>query len=264
MTDFLQCLKPKERRGSKPRCHLLTHGSANDVAERLTALVAPFAYVSASDRWMPKGFDNLEEAQLHRAPRLIGPTIREQLIAWWLAPASRRARTPNFDIASSCTIDGKPGLLLVEAKAHDEELNKEVGGRKLTPNRSKDRKASHDTIAVAIAHAREGLEKVTSLQWMISRDSHYQMSNRFAWAWKLTEFGIPVVLVYLGFLRAEEMGDRGKPFADYSEWEQLVKAHSESLFPSDVWGHRWVVNGQSFIPLIRSIEHPLTFEEAEA
>ncbi|MGA2331727.1 MAG: hypothetical protein ABSG75_08200 [Syntrophales bacterium] len=238
------------------------HGSAEGVADRITALAAPFAYVSASDRWMPQGFDDIKEAQLNRAPRLIDPEISEQLTAWWLAPASRRSRTPNFDIASSCMIEGKPGLLLIEAKAHDEELNKEVNGRKLAFNSSHDRKASHETIAAAIANAREGLEKATSLRWFISRDSHYQMSNRFAWAWKLTEFGIPIILVYLGFLKAEEMVDQGKPFANYSEWEQLVKAHSESLFPYDVWGQRWVVNGQPFIPLIQSIEQPLTFEEA--
>ena len=97
-----------------------------------------------------------------------------------------------------------------------------------------------------------------------NRDSHYQMSNRFAWAWKLTELGIPVLLVYLGFLRAEEMRDRGKLFVDHSEWEQFVKAHSKALFPTDVWNHRWMVNGQLFITLIRSIEQPLTLQESNA
>lgn len=35
------------------------------------------------------------------------------------------------------------------------------------------------------------------------------MSNRFAWAWKLATMEVPVVLVYLGFLNATEMGDQG-------------------------------------------------------
>jgi hypothetical protein len=65
----------------------------------------------------------------------------------------------------------------------------------------------------------------------ISRDSHYQMSNRFAWSWKLAEYGIPVVLVYLGFLNASEMVDRGDPFANQDSWESLVMAHSSPLFP---------------------------------
>ena len=38
------------------------------------------------------------------------------------------------------------------------------------------------------------------------------MSNRFAWAWKLASSSVPVVLIYLGFLRADEMRDKGKPF----------------------------------------------------
>jgi hypothetical protein len=122
-------------------------------------------------------------------------------------------------------------LLLVEAKAYDEELHREAPGRRLGPNSSVDRRASHEKIGSAIEDARASLERTTSLPWRIARDTHYQMSNRFAWAWKLTELGIPVVLVYLGFLRANEMTDRGKPFTDHSDWERLVKSHSEPLFP---------------------------------
>jgi hypothetical protein len=69
------------------------------------------------------------------------------------------------------------------------------------------------------------------------------------------------VLVYLGFLKAEEMVDKGKPFADHSEWDQLVKAHSAPLFPPDVWNRHWTVNGQPFIPLIRSLNQPLNLED---
>ena len=263
MIDLLKPLKPKERRGSKPRCHLFTHGAAEEVASRLRKLAEPFSTISASDSWMPQGFVNLEEAQLHKAPRLLNSDICKQLHNWWLAPASERAMTPNFDIASTCTIDGKPGLLLVEAKAHDEELNKEAEGRRLTPDSSNDRKASHEKIGKAIASACSGLEKATGLIWQISRDSHYQMSNRFAWAWKLTELGVPVVLVYLGFLRAEEMKDRGKPFADHDEWDLVVRSHSKSLIPSVVWGQRLVVNGQVLIPLIKSLYVPLDSEVDE-
>jgi hypothetical protein len=38
---------------------------------RLTSLVAPFAEISTNDAWMPVGFDNLAEAQLHNALRLL-------------------------------------------------------------------------------------------------------------------------------------------------------------------------------------------------
>ncbi|WP_395714648.1 hypothetical protein [Reyranella sp.] len=259
MGNLIDCLRPNERRGSKPRCHLLTHGSREQVAAALTELAAPFARVAASDRWMPDGFVDLEEAQLHRAPRLVSRDLGEKLRSWWLAPASVRARTPNFDIASTCTFvdDDKPGLLLVEAKAHDEELGKESGGRLVGPGSSEDSKASHDRIGACVDEARQGLEQLTALPWSISRDFRYQMSNRFAWAWKLASSGVPVVLIYLGFLRADEMRDKGKPFADADEWECLVRGHSAHLVPPQAWGRKWGTAPTMIVPLIRSQERSL-------
>ena len=105
-----------------------------------------------------------------------------------------------------------------------------------------------------------GLATATQLPWRIFRDSHYQMSNRFAWAWKLTDLSIPVVLVYLGFLEAGEMADRGEPFGDHDAWDALVRAHSAPLCPAEIWNRRWLVNGVPFAPLIRSLEQPLDTE----
>jgi hypothetical protein len=167
-------LNLRDRRGSKPRCHLLTHGSPDEVAARLTSLAAPFARVSSDDCWMPQGFAEIEEAQLHNAPRLLDPRISAQLRAWWLAPASQHAMTPNFDIASTCAIGGAPGLLLFEAKAHDEELHNEIAGRRLGSGAPDDRKRSHKTIGAAIASALDGLQRATPLPFRIARDSHYK------------------------------------------------------------------------------------------
>ncbi len=64
--------------------------------------------------------------------------------------------------------------------------------------------------------------------------------------------GIPVVLVYLGFLHATEMQDRGLPFDSHEQWKQLVESQSQTLFPNAVWGKAWSVNGTELIPLIRS------------
>jgi hypothetical protein len=258
MTGFLQRLKPRERRGSKPRCHMLTEGAADAVAARLTALGAPFLTVGPSDHWMPQGFFDLEEAQLDKAPRLLTPAVSARLGEWWLPADGQDAMTPNFDIASTCTIDGALGLLLVEAKAHETELKKEASGRRLTENDSDERKATHASIGVAIESARIGLEASTHLNWQISRDSHYQMSNRFAWSWKLAQLGFPVVLVYLEFLKASDMSKPGEvPFTNADAWEGLIRSHSALLFPLEVWGRRWLVNGVSFIPLIRSLQVPL-------
>ena len=65
-------------------------------------------------------------------------------------------------------------------------------------------KANHNQIGDAIQQANHGLEPLLP-GWDLSRDSHYQLSNRFAWSWKIASMGVPVVLVYLGFLNADEM-----------------------------------------------------------
>ena len=257
MNPLIAQLKPKERRGSKPRCHLLTQGTADEVAARLTALVAPFATVTADDAWMPVGFAQVQEAELNKAPRLLSADVRSKLGAWWLPADRQTARTPNFDIASTCTAGGVPGLLLVEAKAHAQELRKEESGRVLDVDATDDRRASHVTIGKAIAESAAGLALATGASCHNSRDTRYQMANRFAWAWKLTELGVPVVLVYLGFLNADEMQDRSAPFASDAEWQQLVQAHSAPLFEVAPWEKAWACHGHSLVPLIRSIELPL-------
>ncbi|MHB1328182.1 MAG: hypothetical protein ACYC2K_08275 [Gemmatimonadales bacterium] len=251
-------LSNRAQRGSKPRCHLLTHGAPEIIASRLTSLVAPFATVSPTDHWMPCGFADKCEAELDKAHRLLDGPCRTALASWWLPPTRRGATTPNWDIASTCTIDGRQGLLLIEAKAHDKELTKEASGRHLPENASDERRESHPTIGAAIQSAREGLIEATGLTgWGISRDDHYQISNRFAWGWKLAELGVPVVLVYLGFLDAAEMADRGMPLANAKTWSDLVLHHSKSIVPSQAWEHRLLVNGTPLVPLIRSTEQRL-------
>jgi hypothetical protein len=60
---------------------------------------------------------------------------------------------------------------------------------------------------------------------------------------------IPVVLVYLGFLNASEMVDRGDPFANQDSWESGAQLAAVSR---EVWNRRWSVNGVPFGPLIKS------------
>jgi hypothetical protein len=162
-------------------------------------------------------------------------------------------RTPNWDIASTCRIGRKDGLLLIEAKAHDKELIAEETGRKnIKPPVSSAARRNHLRIGWWLQDASVALAGETKLSWALSRDWNYQMCNRFAWSWKLVQLGCPVILVYLGFLNADEMADRGKPFVTLAEWEDLVKSHSAPLFPAAVWNQGWQVHGQTFIPLIRT------------
>src|SRR5262245_55935670 len=189
-------LRKTQQRGSKPRCHLLTSGTRVEVAERLTSLIKPWGEVVAGGCcWMPSGFADCEEAQLHKAEKIIADANdRDALLNWWLAVSGGpRTTTPNWDIASTCAIHGKPGILLIEAKAHDTELRNEERGKPLGGEDNKgvslDSRRNHVRIGCCIQEAAIALSQQTGLAWALSRDWCYQMSNRFAWAWKLTELG---------------------------------------------------------------------------
>ena len=152
---------------------------------------------------------------MDKAPNLLPKQDRDALRGWWLAVSRPSTRTPHWDIACTCTVDGRRGLLLVEAKAHTQELKIEdqVTARGLNRER----------IAQCIEEANVSLSNQTKVDWALSHEYRYQMANRFAWSWRLTQLGYPVILVYLGFLQAEEMST---PFCDHAEWEGLVKSYS--------------------------------------
>ena len=169
-----------KRRGSRPRCVLLVDGTRRAVAARLTDLVGlPEVAVSPNDFWMPrgkpiktgKGWDKepVAEARLDRSAEFVAPEVRRKLRDWWLEIV-RGANTPNWDLATTCTIEGREGLLLVEAKAHSNELSNAGKPEPPTENGWK----NHERIGQAIEQANAGLGRVTARPWGLSRDSHYQ------------------------------------------------------------------------------------------
>ena len=102
-------LEKKGRSGSKARCHLLTHGTDQEVAGRLTRLIEPWGEVTAGvHNWLPRGFDDTDEAQLGTAAALIPDAEkRAALTTWWLAVQGRgKPNTPNWDIAATCRVGG--------------------------------------------------------------------------------------------------------------------------------------------------------------
>jgi hypothetical protein len=245
--QLLQRLLPNQRRGSKPRCHLLTHGDAPDVAERLSALLPPDGHVGGEHVWLPRGFDDLDEAKLGESPDFLNGQQRETVTSWWLK-VRQNANTPNWDIASTCSVEDRPGLLLVEAKAHSSELSAVGKTKPQTPNGEE----NHSQIGRAIEEANDALNRLRN-GWALSRDSHYQMSNRFAWGWKLASMKVPVVLVYLGFLQAAEMSDCGKPFNAAEDWSCVVRGHGNGIVPESVWDNRLDVEGTPLYVFIRSM-----------
>ena len=261
--NWLEALPRNRRRGSFPRCLLLMDGDRPAVAERLTGLVGlDGVHVSDQDYWMPQGLplqatdggwdaSPTAEARLGEVLEFLTAEQRETVTSWWLVHR-RRANTPNWDIACTATIEGRPGLILVEAKAHSGELK--VHGKK-PGNKDNDEK-----IGAAIQQANAVLNTVLP-GWSLSRDSHYQLANRLAWSWKVASLGVPVILIYLGFLRAEEMGDQGTPFADANAWEGVVREYGRGIVPEAAWNKRLSTRDLSLWVVIRSTTEAMSFDK---
>lgn len=93
--------------------------------------------------------------------------------------------------------------------------------------------------------------------WALSTRHHYQLSNRFAWSWKLAMLGVPVVLLYLGFLNARDMQDEGDMFQSENDWRDTLLAYCHGVVDESCWNRKLDVAGVPFIPLIGTLEQRL-------
>jgi hypothetical protein len=164
-------IREKELRGSRIRCIMFTGMPRYRVADFLTDIVKPFSEVhDAIDFWMPRGFKSPDEAELSKNLGFLNTEQRENILGWWLK-RQKGAKTPNWDIVSTCSIDKRGGLILVEAKLYDKELNENDScGASNQENLAQ--------IDKALREANVGLGTLAT-KWGLSKDTHYQISNRF-------------------------------------------------------------------------------------
>ncbi|UCH50463.1 MAG: hypothetical protein JSV54_05435 [Chloroflexota bacterium] len=237
-------------RGSVSRFLLLNALSRVQIANLLTKLASPSgASVSyVTDIWLPKDLRQSREVRIECEKGFLKAGESEALKAWWLVNR-RGANTPNWDIASACMINGAKGLILVEAKAHDKGFSPKGKHKPATPNGQE----NHKRIGGAIQQANDGLNKVVP-GWSLSRDTHYQLCNRFAWAWKLASLGIPTILIYLGFLNATEMSHQGQPFTNAADWECCIRSHAKGIVPEYAWERKLDIGGTPLWFLVRTLE----------
>ena len=216
------------------RMHMLdwVEGLAGPFRDSLNTLIAPTgAKLLPSAKWMP--YSSTEkgrrEARLSFDDGFISELRQHALRGWWLGN-DKRATEPNWDLAATAVWpDGREGLVLVEAKVHVNELS-EAG--KEAPSRDMPRRyENHQTIGAAIKEAQAGLGGAAA-GVHISRDHHYQLSNRIAYAWKLARLGTPVALVYLGFCGDKGMGSGF--LRSESHWRDMFEAHAKPVFPADM------------------------------
>jgi len=212
------------------------------------------AKISQYDNWMPKRVHMDKEAELNDfLKHNFSSELQEKITVWWLHVDTT---TPNWDLISTCQIDGKRGILLVEAKAHAGELDNESHGKNPRNLTSEDSVRNHIKIGAAINGAKNEINKMIA-GVNISRNLCYQLSNRVAHAWWLADQGIPVVLMYLGFLNVKDMDDgKNKIFKDNRAWKDCFTNHSK-LVGVDKLLDKWVkcdeVEKSGFKLIVRSI-----------
>lgn len=223
-------------RGS--RKHVIDWTEQPGFAAELAALV-PIVPVKMPDttKWMPRGSNEPAEARLENFGREWMPSLQVwgELSDWWLQHKGG-ANTPNWDIAFGCSIEERPGLILVEAKANWPELTK--AGKTQPAKPSTNSTANHERIGAAIDQACVAWRRIDP-DVNIKRDSHYQLANRLAFTWKLATLGIPVVLIYLGFTGDEGIrADAGAPFADSDDWREAFSDYAKGTIPLELFEKR--------------------------
>ena len=261
----LDMKNPDKETARGSRRHVLDWMEAPDFTNELLTLCAiPGVSRSARGQHFPRGWKEAEEARLERHGAKLLPDSQpakfwNELAGWWLTNRGG-ANTPNWDIAMPVDVDGRPGLLLVEAKANLPELGtggkpeaSEFTGKGEKQERRSDKsieasKGNHARIKIAIDQAREGLAALGAVT-AIDRDTHYQLSNRLAFAWWLASKGVPLVLLYLGFTKDE--GIEGF-FESESSWNDAVREYFEGVGADALLDSRLDVRGTPLWVLSRS------------
>ena len=254
----------KDRKGSRYRCLLYSSILKEEGCKSLEMLcnLGDDFKIGEKQLIFPNGLENPKEMKLtntkakvifqNHIQKITFMEFKKQVLNDWWLKHTKGANTPNWDFVSTCFIRDEPGLVLIEAKAHEFELSDE--GKTLESTASSNSRDNHEKIGKAIAEANEQLSLAAqSKGFNISRDTCYQLSNRFAFSWKLASLGIPVVLIYLGFINAKEMGH--KYFKNHNHWEKFLLSHSEGIIPKTVWNSNMLkINGVPVYPLIRSMD----------
>jgi hypothetical protein len=239
-----------DHRGS--RKHILDWTSLPEFPIELLRLVQPVrAVLTAESVWMPRGRSAPEEARLETfGPRGIPQHPSwDRLRQWWLKH-TRGANTPNWDLAVRCDIDGRPSLILVEAKANVPEMSD--AKKPLPPDASVQSVENHEQIAAAIREACEALRAIDP-HVAITCESHYQLANRVAFTWKLASLGIPTVLVYLGFTGDSGIRDAGEPFADAAAWQHAFANYCAGVVPPEMFERPLAIGDTRAWLLVRSL-----------
>ncbi len=232
---------------SRMRCLQMTDNKHAETAEIFSRLIAGYGTVDSSDTWAPRGPEAPAEIRIDEVTGFLrSPDHKAELRNWWTAEVVG-TRTPTWDIASSCTINGVKGLLLIEAKAHIGELNSDHSGSREKPILAQIKKGFSDSTDAwndALHEYADARGFKLSHNVKLSTDSHFQLCTHFAFAWKLADMGVPVILAYLGFLNVTELEDENRLiFRSKEMWNKCVFEKTSKPLPEEIWDATFHFNG---------------------
>ncbi|MES9902372.1 MAG: hypothetical protein ABW168_06770 [Sedimenticola sp.] len=203
--------------------------------------------IRPTDRWRPNRKIKKEATVKEMEPFLPKGVTARELVDWWLS-VELHANTPNWDLISTCQVQGHEGLLIVEAKAHASECS---GAGKRAPTTSNG-DLNHIRISGRIGEANVAWRKQGVGRFSLSADSHYQLCNRMTWLWHLAEMRIPTVLLYLGFL-GEKQAFPSDYFEKAEDWEATMREYMAPVMPPDLPGKVVKFNGTPAVMLVESL-----------
>lgn len=237
-------------RGS--RKHILEWRQSPLFLEQLNSLLEPTRVrVADASTVLPISRSHPTEARLETyGPRFLAETIDWKSVrTWWLRHGDG-ANTPNWDLAAVGKRAGKPVLVLVEAKANVPELG--IAGKPMS--RAASIKSMENDLQIRAAIDEAGKEwRQLDPHVHLSAASHYQLSNRLAFTWRLASLGLDVVLVFLGFTGDNGIADAGKPFSDEKHWQQAFWKHARLVVPHGVFERELTFDDGTAWLLLRSL-----------
>lgn len=251
----------KERRqkdiDAGSRMHVLDWLESPNFIDQLRSVIQPTGLQVELDAIrQPKGRHCSSETTL------IGPdqaflTLAQQdeLKCWWLAH-QRGAKLPTWDLvirASGGSSDH--ALILFEAKAHATEFCADGKPRYIRSALEEQLRtdANHERIGEAISEACRSLACVLP-GVNITRDSHYQFANRIAFAWKLSSLGVPVALVYLGFIGDATIAAPQHCFSGPADWTNSFTERTAQMFPTTAIGSKIICGAAPFWLLLAHLD----------
>ena len=228
----------KDHRGS--RKHVLDWVETSDFLSDIAQMVQPLgATVPGNAFRMPISWECDTEARLNAVGHLITGSQEpwKKIEKWWLAHPGK-GNTPNWDLAVALTFPEGPGVLLGEGKAYCGEFStagKAAPRGKLNREPSTASAENHRQIKRAIDEASTSICAVTPGVSLTS-DQSYQLANRIAYAWKIVQEGIPVVLLYVGFTGDDQIAKNH--FRSEADWRECFTSRAKDCFPAHLIGTR--------------------------